>query len=279
MVQLTLLAELLAHTQTVCLSYARTISGRVRERVAQGTRQASVQMALGSHRLVLRVRTGTGRPSTLGTVTDYQPSAAPTYGRLPGLTMLRVYPVNCGNKPRVWTHLTALLELEVILQQGVVEINMIANDGLPFKANLHGVIYIPGLKRRQFSVTAFASRVHYAIVKRIVPENVKQQSQKKRIDLELAHARFVRPSRALLSASSAEVWNDLTIRMSPDSDCISCRISTIKARAVRIYQHLSRSTYMARANGYIAGGSAPQTDKDRTARPGLAGILHTMHPA
>ena len=55
----------------------------------------------------------------------------------------------------------------------------------------------------------------------IVPENVKQQSQKKRIDLELAHARFVRPSRALLAASSAEVWYDLTIRMSPDSDCIS----------------------------------------------------------
>ena len=86
----------------------------IRERVVQGTRQASVQMALGSHRPVLRVRTGTGGPSTLCTVTDYQPGVAPTYGRLPGLTMLRVYPVNCGNKPRVWTHLTALLELEVI---------------------------------------------------------------------------------------------------------------------------------------------------------------------
>ncbi len=44
-----------------------------------------------------------------------------------------------------------------------------------------------------------------------VPENLKQQSQKKRIDLQL-HARFVRPSRALLAASSAEVWNDLTIK-------------------------------------------------------------------
>jgi hypothetical protein len=64
-----------------------------------------------------------------------------------------------------------------------------------------------------------------------VPENVKQQSQKKRIDLELVHARFVRPSRALLAATNAEVWNHLTIRMSPDSDCISCRISTIKATA------------------------------------------------
>ncbi len=26
----------------------------------------------------------------------------------------KVYPVNCGNKPRVWTHVTALLELEAI---------------------------------------------------------------------------------------------------------------------------------------------------------------------
>jgi hypothetical protein len=38
-----------------------------------------------------------------------------------------------------------------------------------------------------------------------VPEDVKQQSQKKRIDLELAHAGFVTPSRALLVASSAKV--------------------------------------------------------------------------
>ena len=50
--------------------------------------------------------------------------------------------------------------------RGIVEINMIADDGLPFKANLHGVIYVPGLKRRLFSVTAFASRGHYAIVKK-----------------------------------------------------------------------------------------------------------------
>ena len=97
--------------------------------------------------------------------------------------------------------------------RGIVEINMIADDGLPFKANLHGVIYVPGLKRRLFSVTAFASRGHCAIVKKneiqlmfgqeerpltlmlkngmpvannatvknftTVPEDVKQQSQKK----------------------------------------------------------------------------------------------------
>ena len=114
MVRLTLLAELLARTQTVCLSHARTVSGRVRESVVWSTQQPPVQMALGSHWPVLRVRMRTGQPLVLGMVIDYQPSVAPMYGRLLGLTMLRVYPVNCGNKPRVWTHLTALLELEVI---------------------------------------------------------------------------------------------------------------------------------------------------------------------
>jgi hypothetical protein len=64
-----------------------------------------------------------------------------------------------------------------------------------------------------------------------VSEDVKQQSQKKRIDLELAHAGFVRTSRALLAASSVEGWNDLAFGMSPDSDCISCGISTIRGRA------------------------------------------------
>jgi len=50
--------------------------------------------------------------------------------------------------------------------RGIVEINMIADDGHPLKAYLHGVIYVPGLKRRLFSVTAFASRGHYAIVRK-----------------------------------------------------------------------------------------------------------------
>ncbi len=50
--------------------------------------------------------------------------------------------------------------------RGIGEVNMIADDGHPLKAYLHGVIYVPGLKRHQFSVTAFASRGHYAIVRK-----------------------------------------------------------------------------------------------------------------
>ncbi len=43
---------------------------------------------------------------------------------------------------------------------------MIADDGHPLKAHLHGVISVPGLKRHLFSVTAFASRGQYAIVRK-----------------------------------------------------------------------------------------------------------------
>jgi hypothetical protein len=43
---------------------------------------------------------------------------------------------------------------------------MIAHDGHPLKAHLHGVIYAPGIKRCLFSVIAFASRGHYAIVRK-----------------------------------------------------------------------------------------------------------------
>jgi hypothetical protein len=50
--------------------------------------------------------------------------------------------------------------------RGIVEIKMIADDGHTLKAHLHGVIYVQGLKRLLFSVTAFASRGHYAIVRK-----------------------------------------------------------------------------------------------------------------
>jgi hypothetical protein len=34
--------------------------------------------------------------------------------------------------------------------RGIVEINMIADDGQPLKAHLHGVIYVPVLKNAYF---------------------------------------------------------------------------------------------------------------------------------
>ncbi len=44
--------------------------------------------------------------------------------------------------------------------RGIVEINMIADDGLPFKANLHGVINVPGLKRHHQSYSNDQASIH-----------------------------------------------------------------------------------------------------------------------
>jgi hypothetical protein len=52
------------------------------------------------------------------------------------------------------------------MARGIVEVNMIADDEKPLKAHLHGVMYVQGLKKCLFSVTAFASRGHYAIVRK-----------------------------------------------------------------------------------------------------------------
>ena len=43
------------------------------------------------------------------------------------------------------------------------------------------------------------------------------------------HNRLKKSSRALLAASECQVWADALIRMAPDKDCASCRISTIRA--------------------------------------------------
>jgi hypothetical protein len=43
---------------------------------------------------------------------------------------------------------------------------LIADDGQPLRAHLHGVIYVPEVKRWLFNVTAFASKGHNAIVRK-----------------------------------------------------------------------------------------------------------------
>ena len=47
---------------------------------------------------------------------------------------------------------------------GVVINNMVNDEGLPLKATLHDVIYVPGLKWQLFSITAFANQVHLAVL-------------------------------------------------------------------------------------------------------------------
>jgi hypothetical protein len=55
---------------------------------------------------------------------------------------------------------------------------------------------------------------------------------KKRISLELLHTRLGhRKCRTLLAASEHNLWEDATVRMSPETGCLSCGISTIRSTA------------------------------------------------
>jgi hypothetical protein len=47
---------------------------------------------------------------------------------------------------------------------GKVKISMLDNHGFPLAAELHGCIYDPGLSRRLFSITRFASNGHRAAI-------------------------------------------------------------------------------------------------------------------
>ncbi len=109
---------------------------------------------------------------------------------------------------------------------------MIADDGQPLKALLHGVIFVPGLKMHIFSVAVFASRGHYAIVKKKLMFGQEKRPCTLMLKNGIPVANNVTVKQfTTVPVSSAEVWNDFTVRMSPDYDGISCRISTIKATA------------------------------------------------
>ncbi len=57
-------------------------------------------------------------------------------------------------------------------------------------------------------------------------------TNKKRLSLELLHTRLGhRKCRTLLAASEHNLWEDVTIRMSPETGCLGCGIATIRSTA------------------------------------------------
>jgi len=149
-------------------------------------------------------------------------------------------------------------------KSGKVRISMIDDNGIPLDAFLVDTLYVPGLNRRLFSITKFASLGHAASIQRnsirllfgeqsapvtITHNNFRplasdattvrtstvpslrhaKHNTKKHISLEIMHNRLKKSSRALLTASDCQVWADAVIRMAPDRDCANCRISTIRA--------------------------------------------------
>jgi hypothetical protein len=150
---------------------------------------------------------------------------------------------------------------------GKVKISMLDDHGDPLVAELHGCMYVPGLSRRLFSITRFATNGHHASITKdnvtlyfgpqacpvtiplcnglkllpwgntsqehwLIPDcsvSRRGQNHVKYVNLSLLHDRFGhRAIRTLLSADEHNVWHDTKIQIEPETDCVSCQIATIR---------------------------------------------------
>ena len=60
----------------------------------------------------------------------------------------------------------------------------------------------------------------------------KKLPARKKIDLELLHQRLVhRSTRSFLAGDTANVWEDIELRIYSDPFCTSCQISSMKKKA------------------------------------------------
>ena len=73
----------------------------------------------------------------------------------------------------------------------------------------------------------------------LLQEKIKNMSKKnkfparKKIDLELLHQRLgQRSTRSLLAGDTANVWEDVELRIDPDPFCTSCQISSMNKNAM-----------------------------------------------
>jgi hypothetical protein len=65
-----------------------------------------------------------------------------------------------------------------------------------------------------------------------VPAYRNKDNNKKRLPLELLHQRLGhRKCRTLLAANKHQLWEDVAIRMTGETGCLTCGIATIRSRA------------------------------------------------
>ena len=147
-------------------------------------------------------------------------------------------------------------------QKGQVRMKMCDDNGKPFIPTLHNVLLAPDLCDRLFSIITLMNSVHTCIFhkgfctvyfgakynnevtfphsaqrKHTFLGKIKEMSKKnksparKNIALELLHQRLGhRSTRSLLAGDTANVWEDVEIRIDPDPFCTSCQISSMTKR-------------------------------------------------
>ena len=148
-------------------------------------------------------------------------------------------------------------------QKGQVQIKMRDDNRKPFIATLHNVLLAPDLSDRLFSIITLMNSGHtclfhkgfctvylgekennaitlppsaqrkHAFLGKIMEISKKNKlPARKKIALELLHHRLGQIStRSLLDGDTANVWEDLELRIYPDPFCTSCKISSMNKKA------------------------------------------------
>ncbi len=166
-------------------------------------------------------------------------------------------------------------------KRGKIRVIMTDDNGDPLHALVHDCLYVPGLSRRLFSVTTFANLGHQASIQRnaVILYFGEQQSpitipmlhglplatnvrvnaafnltaatsrhnprfSKHRVDLEdVARRLGLLRIHTIIAAADHGVGGYVSVRMQPFPECVSVRISTIRAKD-RIKHHTTSYTYV-----------------------------------
>ena len=146
-------------------------------------------------------------------------------------------------------------------QEGSVRIQMCDDNGKTFVATLYNVLLAPDLCNRLFSIITLMNTghtclfhkgfcmvyfgakednavtlPHIALRKHAFSGKIKDVSKKntarKKIALELLHQILGhRSTRSLMSRDTANVWEDVELRICPDPFYTSCKISSMNKKA------------------------------------------------
>ena len=148
-------------------------------------------------------------------------------------------------------------------QKGQVQIKMCDDNGDPFIAMLHDVLLAPDLCNRLFSIIALTNSGHtclfhkgfctvyfveqknnavtfphsaqrkHAFLGKIEEMSTKNKvSTRKKITLDLLPQRLGhRYTRSLLAGYTANIWEDIELRIDPDPFCMSCQIYSMNEKA------------------------------------------------
>ena len=93
-------------------------------------------------------------------------------------------------------------------------------------------MYFGEKEKNAVKLTHSAQKKHAFLVKIMEKSKINKLPARKEIALELLHQRLGhRSTRPMLAGYTANVWEDVKLRIDPDPFCTSCQISSINKKA------------------------------------------------